>query len=78
MSLAGGLDECGDGEGKYYNINCPLPPGTGEGGYEVCFCLLYLALASMFCLFSFLFQIIDIDNYTLICEQTFFHSLGYT
>ncbi len=30
---SGGLDEVGEGAGEGYNINIPLPPGSGHGAY---------------------------------------------
>ncbi|WP_101297182.1 arginase family protein [Halegenticoccus soli] len=30
----GTLDEVGTGDGEGYNVNVPLPPGTGDRGYE--------------------------------------------
>lgn len=33
----GDIDENGTGEGIGYNINVPLPPGTGDEGYEYAF-----------------------------------------
>ncbi|ADD07401.1 HdaI-type histone deacetylase (plasmid) [Natrialba magadii ATCC 43099] len=30
----GDLDEVGTGDGEGYNVNVPLPPGTGDEGYE--------------------------------------------
>jgi acetoin utilization deacetylase AcuC-like enzyme len=33
----GGLDEDGVGDGTGYNLNVPLPPGTGNEGYEYVF-----------------------------------------
>jgi acetoin utilization deacetylase AcuC-like enzyme len=34
---SGGADERGDGAGLGYNLNIPLPPGTGVGGYTHAF-----------------------------------------
>lgn len=34
---SGGLDETGAGDGRGYNINVPLPPGSGPGAYEAAF-----------------------------------------
>ena len=34
---SGGLEENGEGAGKGYNINIPLPPGCGDGGYVEAF-----------------------------------------
>ncbi|QHS16053.1 class II histone deacetylase [haloarchaeon 3A1-DGR] len=31
----GNLDEVGTGDGTGYNVNVPLPPGTGDEGYEL-------------------------------------------
>ena len=33
----GDIDECGTGAGEGYNLNVPLPPGTGNDGYAVVF-----------------------------------------
>lgn len=34
---SGLLEDIGEGDGLGYNINIPLPPGTGEGGYVAAF-----------------------------------------
>jgi len=34
---SGGLDENGEGAGKGYNLNIPLPPGCGDGAYIAAF-----------------------------------------
>jgi acetoin utilization deacetylase AcuC-like enzyme len=34
---SGGLSETGDGAGRGYNLNIPLPPGCGNGAYEAAF-----------------------------------------
>jgi acetoin utilization deacetylase AcuC-like enzyme len=33
----GGVDEVGEGDGRGYNLNVPLPPGSGVGAYEAAF-----------------------------------------
>ena len=33
----GDVDEVGEGEGRGYSINVPLPPGTGDEGYRLAF-----------------------------------------
>lgn len=33
----GALDEVGEGDGRGYNLNVPLPPGSGIGAYEEAF-----------------------------------------
>lgn len=43
----GGVEATGDGRGLGYNLNVPLPPGSGWGAYDaamqVCYLLLLLA-----------------------------------
>ena len=34
---SGDLDEHGNGDGEGYNLNVPLPPGTGDEGYAAAF-----------------------------------------
>jgi acetoin utilization deacetylase AcuC-like enzyme len=34
---SGGLDEAGDGAGQGFNLNVPLPPGSGVGAYVAAF-----------------------------------------
>jgi acetoin utilization deacetylase AcuC-like enzyme len=34
---SGPLEETGEGAGEGYNINVPLPPGSGDGAYEAAF-----------------------------------------
>ncbi|SMF55776.1 Acetoin utilization deacetylase AcuC [Tistlia consotensis] len=34
---SGGLDEIGEGAGRGYNLNIPLPPGSGDGAYLAAF-----------------------------------------
>jgi acetoin utilization deacetylase AcuC-like enzyme len=34
---SGGLEETGEGAGKGYNLNVPLPPGCGDGAYVAAF-----------------------------------------
>lgn len=33
----GAVDEVGEGDGRGYNLNVPLPPGSGVGAYETAF-----------------------------------------
>lgn len=33
----GAIDEVGEGDGRGYNLNVPLPPGSGVGAYEAAF-----------------------------------------
>jgi len=33
----GAIDEVGEGDGRGYNLNVPLPPGSGVGAYETAF-----------------------------------------
>lgn len=36
-AASGGLEETGEGVGKGYNLNIPLPPGSGDGAYLAAF-----------------------------------------
>lgn len=44
----GNVDEDGAGEGAGYNVNVPLPPGTGDEGYQIAFDRLVSPIVSAF------------------------------
>lgn len=46
--LAGELDQVGAGPGVGYTVNIPLPPGTGDRGYQSAFEQLVLPIARQF------------------------------
>lgn len=45
---SGGLEEAGEGAGKGYNLNIPLPPGSGDGAYIAAFERVVLPALSRF------------------------------
>ncbi len=45
---AGGLDQVGTGAGIGYTVNIPLPPGTGDRGYQAAFAQLVLPIGRQF------------------------------
>jgi acetoin utilization deacetylase AcuC-like enzyme len=44
----GGLEEQGEGDGRGFNVNCPLPPGMNDGDYALLFDAVLVPLAESF------------------------------